>query len=459
VTPESRKDQLLAQEVGQELVVYDQQTHTAHRLNRTAAMVWRLADGKRSVGDIASIVHDTVDLPGDEEAEELVRVALKELDGTGLLVRGLTKADEPISRRRMLVMAAALVPVVTSIAVPAEAGVCTPLRPCTLTTVTPNSGPLAGGTLVTVAGTGFENASTTNVANGVTFGGVAGTNFSRVSATQITVRTPAGIMAGPVTVAITASGSDSNQTLPSLSAGFTYISSFNQTYAYTGANQTLVVPAGVTSLVVDAYGAQGAPSIDGTPGVGGLGARVQTTIAVTPGETLDVIVGGSGTSGGFGGGGPISPGVIAGGGGGLSGIFRMGTPLVVAAGGGGGGTGTTGGAGGAGGGETGADGGAGFSGSLIGGGGGTQLAGGTAGAGLNVGLPLQGGPGDGGTFAAGGGGGGGFFGGGGGAGSSSPVPDSGSGGGGGSSYSSGTGTTHTRGARSGDGVIMVTQGL
>jgi hypothetical protein len=54
------------------------------------------------------------------------------------------------------------------------------------TNLEPTSGPAAGGTTVTVTGTGF------NEATGVTFNGVAGWDFSVDSDTQITVVTPAG---------------------------------------------------------------------------------------------------------------------------------------------------------------------------------------------------------------------------------------------------------------------------
>jgi len=51
--------------------------------------------------------------------------------------------------------------------------------------LSPNIGPVAGGTVVDIAGTGFTGAT------GVTFDGVAGTSFSVVSDTEITVTTPA----------------------------------------------------------------------------------------------------------------------------------------------------------------------------------------------------------------------------------------------------------------------------
>ena len=47
----------------------------------------------------------------------------------------------------------------------------------------------------------------------------------------------------------------------------------NQRFAFTGAAQTFVVPAGVSSLQIVARGAQGSDGIGGNlPGTGGLGA-------------------------------------------------------------------------------------------------------------------------------------------------------------------------------------------
>ena len=134
------------------------------------------------------------------------------------------------------------------------------------------------------------------------------------------------------------------------------------TFAYTGAPQTYVVPAGVCAVSVDAFGAQGgsgltlsvAPGVDMPPVVpvpGGRGAGVTSRLAVVPGETLQVDVGGEGgggpeaTSGpeaggwnGGGRGGDLHP-VFGGGGGGASDVRQGGTSLgdrVVVAGGGGG---------------------------------------------------------------------------------------------------------------------------
>ncbi|MCX6277649.1 MAG: GEVED domain-containing protein [Bacteroidetes bacterium] len=94
-----------------------------------------------------------------------------------------------------------------------------------------------------------------------------------------------------------------------------------QTFDYSGSIVTFTVPAGVTSIVVEAKGAQGG---SGSAAAGGLGAYMKGTVNVTPGQILKVLVGGKGanSSQGGGGGGSFvttnanSPLVIAGGGGG-----------------------------------------------------------------------------------------------------------------------------------------------
>lgn len=249
-------------------------------------------------------------------------------------------------------------------------------------------------------------------------------------------------------------------------------------------SDSYVVPAGVTSLTLKMWGAGGGGGGGGTTSgaAGGGGGFVESTISVTPGETLTVYVGGGGNGGNFSASGSDAGG--GGGGGGFSSIYRGGTPLAIAAGGGGGGgarAGVTGGTGGAGGGTTGESGVTRFTNNGGGGSGGTQSAGGsagsatsganagTAGSSLTGGLGGDGrngsgadgsgasggltGAGDGGlsnvstTRAGGGGGGSGYFGGGGGSGTTSTTNSGGGGGGGGSSFTAAgsTGVTNTVG--------------
>jgi hypothetical protein len=240
-----------------------------------------------------------------------------------------------------------------------------------------------------------------------------------------------------------------------------------QTFNYTGAMQTFVVPVCVTSIDLDVIGAQGGGD-NSVGGPGGMGGRVEARMSVTPGQTLNIFVGGqgdlTGTPGYNGGGAGAngSAGSPGGGGGGASDIRINGTALsdrVIVAGGGGGGTENGGAApGGNGGGLIGQDGNMGDNlwgcTGLTAATGGTQTTGGLAG--VSSGCSWNGNDG---VFGIGGdtyplyrsaGGGGGWYGGGG--------AHNGGGGAGGSSYTdpSMTNIIHTQGYQSSDGIVILT---
>jgi hypothetical protein len=106
--------------------------------------------------------------------------------------------------------------------------------PPTVGSVSPNNGPVAGGTAVTITGTNFAAGAT------VAFGSNAATNVVVVSGTQITATTPAGSV-GAVTVTVTVNGQAG-----SLANGFTYNTavaiSFGQVAAATPQSPTATVP-------------------------------------------------------------------------------------------------------------------------------------------------------------------------------------------------------------------------
>lgn len=64
------------------------------------------------------------------------------------------------------------------------------------------------------------------------------------------------------------------------------------TFSATGAIPTYVVPPGASQVTIDASGAQGGTA---NP-AGGLGARLVATFPVTPGEVLNIVVGGVGSA-------------------------------------------------------------------------------------------------------------------------------------------------------------------
>jgi hypothetical protein len=108
------------------------------------------------------------------------------------------------------------------------------------------------------------------------------------------------------------------------------------TFTHTGEYYTWTVPSGVTSITTDVRGAQGGGQPNGTQR--GKGGRVQATLSVTPGATLYIYVGGSGTNsaggsvlaaGGWNGGGTGGNySTSGGGGGGASDIRVNGTALT-----------------------------------------------------------------------------------------------------------------------------------
>src|SRR5580693_7433367 len=79
--PLARRDDLLEETLGEELLLYDQNSHTAHCLSPTAAAVWRHCDGEHDVNELAELV---------ETSKDLVADALHELRDKDLLV------DEPV---------------------------------------------------------------------------------------------------------------------------------------------------------------------------------------------------------------------------------------------------------------------------------------------------------------------------------------------------------------------------
>ncbi len=222
-----------------------------------------------------------------------------------------------------------------------------------------------------------------------------------------------------------------------------------ETFTYTGAPQTWVVPEHVTSATIDAYGAQGGPSGGTCGNGGGLGGHAVATVSVVPGNTLYVMVGGKGEDqscldgpglpGGYNGGGGVNFGPSGGGASDVrTDVANLNSRLVVA---GGGGGGYLSGSGGAGGGLAGGDGltclgclpGA----PSVGGTGGSQVAGGTPGGSFGYGASGQ-------FFESGAGGG--WYGGGKGS----------VGGGGGGSGHGPPGTVFETGVRAGNGLITIT---
>lgn len=129
--PRAKRDGLLSEELDAELIVYDENRHRGHCLNRTAALVWRHADGQRTIADLADVLRVELDPVADEN---LVWHALDSLSAAHLLEEPQPRSidERRASRRRfiakvgMVGVATLLLPVVTSVVAPspAQGGVC-----------------------------------------------------------------------------------------------------------------------------------------------------------------------------------------------------------------------------------------------------------------------------------------------------------------------------------------------
>jgi len=339
---------------------------------------------------------------------------------------GLHPTEAAVTAKLLPTVFGVLAPIVAAETLPTTP----PAQPPILATVSPASGPLAGGTTITLAGSNLTGAT------GVTIGGVAATSVNVVNASTVTCVTPAGSAGAKDVVITTPAGSST------LVGAFTHgavVRSFNISPAVGGKTTWnldtdgplnlstqgtwTITPLSTFTTNVKAWGEGG-----GTFGQGlfGAGAFAGGDVTLASGVPITLGVGRNG--------GPNSQ--FGNRGGGWSGLFvtSSGLAILIAAGGGGGGYSASSVSGGPGGWPSGSPGALDPSGNDAGGGAATQSAPGTGGSPGGGPFSASGSPGSGRNGGsggyAGGGGGGGYFGGGGGAGSDY----SGASGGGGSSY-------------------------
>lgn len=128
--PLARRDKLVVEELQDELLVYDLERDQASCLNHTAAVVWKLADGKTSVSEMTKRLQAEL---GSTVSVDVVWYALDQLGKKNLLVEpaklpvqyaGMTRRDFLV--KAGLVSAAVAIPVIVAMAVPttAQAATC-----------------------------------------------------------------------------------------------------------------------------------------------------------------------------------------------------------------------------------------------------------------------------------------------------------------------------------------------
>jgi hypothetical protein len=139
---------MILEQLQHELMIYDPEQNKAFCLNHTAAFVWKRADGKTTVAEIAKSLGHNSDRPIPEN-EKLVGFALEVLSKDGLLVSStfVPSAILGLTRRRMvqqLGVGAMAVPAVTALFVPpakTHALASSTVPSSDLPTTTPNCGP------------------------------------------------------------------------------------------------------------------------------------------------------------------------------------------------------------------------------------------------------------------------------------------------------------------------------
>ena len=131
--PIARTEKLLIQEVGNELIVYDQENNASHCLNPMAATVWYYCDGNNTINDIAKLLEKELNISKNSEVDMrgLVYLTLEELERYHLIKDYVKQpiGASGISRRKVVKTATlvggfaigSMFPVVRSIVAPTPA--------------------------------------------------------------------------------------------------------------------------------------------------------------------------------------------------------------------------------------------------------------------------------------------------------------------------------------------------
>ncbi|WP_254172998.1 PqqD family peptide modification chaperone [Planktothrix pseudagardhii] len=106
--PVARTENLLLQDIGNELIIYDQDNNSSHCLTPLAVRVWELSNGQNTVNDIARKLEKEFNLPGNSDVDMrgLVWLTLEELERYSLIKEYLrqpaTNVIAGMSRRQAI---------------------------------------------------------------------------------------------------------------------------------------------------------------------------------------------------------------------------------------------------------------------------------------------------------------------------------------------------------------------
>lgn len=101
VAPQSRKNDIVVQDLNGEVLIYDLKLNKAFCLNETSALVWQACDGNKSVDEISQAVSKKMNQPANED---LVWLALDQLKKENLLENSedIVSNFDGMSRREVI---------------------------------------------------------------------------------------------------------------------------------------------------------------------------------------------------------------------------------------------------------------------------------------------------------------------------------------------------------------------
>jgi IPT/TIG domain len=143
-----------------------------------------------------------------------------------------------------------------------------------ISSVGPNSGPVAGGTTVIISGSSFSQSAS------VVFGGVPATSVAVVSSTELQAVTPAHA-SGTVNVAIT-EGSHHQYQSATITGGFTYTGTTSTSLGVSGASPAAGPTGGGTVVTITGKGFQAGATV-------AFGSSLSTAVTVASSTQINAM--------------------------------------------------------------------------------------------------------------------------------------------------------------------------
>lgn len=127
--PKNRNANLVVQELGKEILIYDTETQKAFCLNETSNAVWQMCDGTRSAGDISRELGEKLKTA---VPEDMIWLAIEQLKKDNLLENGddvkikFTKVSRREAIKKVGLASVIALPLVSSLIAPAAASAQSP---------------------------------------------------------------------------------------------------------------------------------------------------------------------------------------------------------------------------------------------------------------------------------------------------------------------------------------------